>query len=227
MIGTGIFAPTAFTNREGMARIKTNPLSIVDGASHAWIADNLPEGKTSQLFDVVGNTHFASNWPTNQSLWPSAVASTGRSTLDFDGGALDVVVALPAVKTVVIVGKFGNAKSGDLILSGGAGATQNIYTGSNGAFALNFGAILAHSKTADVNRHVFIVVQDGANSVFNIDGVEVYGNAGLNSATTLRLGGSSSAFTKSSINQVQVLPYAASASERAGIVARLRAVYGF
>ena len=227
MLGTGIFAPTAFTNREGMVQIKTNPLAIVDGASNAWIADNLPAGRVSQLINVAGSANFISNWPTNQALWPTVTPTPGRASLDFDGGALDATVSLPPVKTVIIVGKFGAAKSGDLILSGGTGPTQNIYAAASGTFATNFGATLAHTKAADTNQHVFIMVHNGAESVFSVDGAEVVGNGGANAGLALRLGGSSSTFHKSTINQVQVLPYAAGPAERAGIVTRLRAVYGF
>lgn len=227
MLGTGIFAPSAFTNRDGMVQIKTNPLTILNGATHAWAADNLPAGKTSRLLNVVGGSHFATNWPTNQTLWPTAVDVAGRSRLSFDGGALDVTVSLPSAKTVILIGALPTlpTEREQFLLHGGAGPAFAL-SAAAGKFKVFGGANLVHTKDADTNRHVFILSHSGANSVLSIDGVEVAGNAGSNAPTALRIGGTTSSFNQSVIEQIQVLPYAAGPAERAAILAKLRSAYG-
>lgn len=228
MLGTGIFAPTAFTNRDGMVRIKTNTLAILDGAIHAWIADNLPEGRTPQLYDVAGSAHLTTNWPSTQSLWPTAVSAAGRSKLSFEGSALDVSLSLPAAKTVVVVGSLPTLPgvAEQFLIHGGTGPAMAISAATTGKFKVFGGVNLIHTKDADTKRHVFVFTHAGASSVLNIDGVEVVGDAGSNAPTALRLGGTTAGFNPSMIEQVQILPYAADATERAAIVARLRSVYG-
>lgn len=228
MLGIGVFAPRSFSNRDGMPQIKINSLPLIDGASHAWIADNItPGGKVANLYDLAGTAHFRSNWPTNAALQPAAVDASGRTFLSFNGAALDVAVSLPAVKTVIAVGSLPAAPASkeQLLIHGGSGPSFAL-SAASGKFKAYGGANLIHTKDADPNPHVFILSQDGADSVLSIDGVEVTGNAGSNALTAMRLGGNTSAFNQSTIRCVQILPYAAGPQDRIAITSKLRETYG-
>lgn len=227
MLGLGIFSSTKWSNTDGMVQIKNRPITVFSDSSHAYIADNLPLGKVGKIHDVAGTVPMDTLYPTNQTLWPNAVSGLSRSVLSFDGGQiLDATLTQPAVKTIVAVAKMDVTTAGNTIFSGRSGPACQLYIGGSGVFGFSGGAILAHTKVADLAWHVFVIVHDGANSVFNIDGVEVFGNAGANVPTELRFGGTSSAFSKCKIAQVQTIPRACNAAERAAIVNRLKSDYG-
>lgn len=227
MLGLGIFSSTKWSNTAGMVQIKNRPITVFSDSAHAYVADNLPLGKVAKVHDAAGTVPMETLYPTNQSLWPSAVSELGRSVLAFDGGqALDASLPQPAVKTIVAVAKMDVTTAGNTIFSGRTGPPCQLYIGGSGVFGFSGGAILAHTKAADLAWHVFVIVHNGANSVFSIDGVEVLGNAGANVPTELRFGGTSSAFSKCKIAQVQTIPRACNASERAAIVNRLKSDYG-
>lgn len=227
MLGLGIYANGKFTNRANMDQVSNHPISLLAGNSHAYVADNLPLGRTSALLDLIGSNPLSTIYPTNPSLWPEAISQSGRSALKFDGASLlDGAVTLSGPKTIVMVGRLNEVAVGASLFSGRTGPSFQLYVGSTGVFAFNGGSVLAHTKAADTSLHVFVIVQDGANSVLNIDGVEVFGNAGSNVPTMLRLGGTSSTFAKTTISQLQVVPKVCDVNERAAIVKLLKADYG-
>ncbi|PTR30585.1 fibronectin type III domain protein [Rhodococcus sp. OK519] len=114
----------------------------------------------------------------------------------------------------MLVGSTGTGTGGNSFSTLPAGATN---------YQINAGTALTSAPPAvpDTAWHTAIVVFNGASSVLAIDGVETVGDAGANAGVGIRLaafsGSTPSTFTQMDVAALEILPYAADASQRAAI----------
>lgn len=193
-------------------------------ASHYWSAKQLTVGNISNWVDRNSGAVLSS---PNAGQAP-LVYSSLRKVVRFNGTTqrLAVPLDLSGPRTFAIVGGFAKAAPEQMMTYGyDAGTAFNIYQGSNGNFAFNAGKTLATTKAGDAQRHVFLAVSNGANSVFNIDGTEWAGDAGSTPAKGFRIGANATAYFGLDIEAIVILPFAATATRRASLVADLKAQY--
>lgn len=150
-----------------------------------------------------------------------------RKVVRMDGTnqRLDVSMDLSGAKTMVVVGRLASSAASTYMITGGTGPSFNLYIGSSGKFAAYAGNSLTSTLAGDTNTHTFIVVSNGASSVLSVDGTEVAGNIGTSTVTGLRLASTSTAYAAADFQRVAILPYAATAAQRAAILAQMRTQY--
>lgn len=227
MPGLIFVSPGSFESPGGLPTVPVRRVSPIRGASIDWAADRLPDGPVSSWTDQLGG--YTLQAPASTAQWPTA--SNGALIFDGTSGGDRIDTALPTgkPKTIVLVAQV-NAVPNARIFSGGTasmpqfdfginsdGSRFTFYCGS-GMSANNYGA-------ADSDWHVFIIVADSANSSISVDGVENTGNSGTNPAANIRLGASATAYYKSQVKRLAILPYAATAAERATINTQLSQHY--
>lgn len=194
-------------------------------ASHYWSSKQLPEGNVTGWVDRISGATLSAPSTAQGPL----VYSSLRKVVRFNGTNQRVAVPLDlsGPRTVAIVGGFAKAGPGQSMTYGyDTGTTFNIYQGANGNFAFNAGKTLATTKAGDAQRHVFLAVSDGVNSVFSIDGTEWLGDAGNMPADGFRIGANASQYFGMDIEAVVILPFAAPLERRTSLVTQLKMDYG-
>lgn len=223
MPGSAIVSPASFGDTS-LPRLDLRPMSAIAGAAYDWASDRLSPGPLEFWYDMVQNTPFAA--PVSPSQKPLVYESV-RKVVRFNGvnQRMDAEIQLTGPTTMVLVARLPTADPSQYILTGGSGPSFHVYRGGNGNWATFAGATLGHTSAADTGTHVIIVVRDGANSVLNVDGVDVAGDMGALIAERLRLGGSATAYFQTDIQRLALLPFAASLNQRTALVAQMRAAY--
>lgn len=223
MPGSAIISPASFGDTS-LPRLDLRPMTNITGAAYDWAADRLNPGALEFWYDMVQNVPFVA--PAAPSQKP-LVYESNRKVVRFNGvnQRMDASIQVPGAMTMVLVARLPVADPGQYIMTGGNGPSMHVYRGGNGNWAAFAGATLGHTTPADTGTHIIIVVRDGANSVLNVDGVEVSGDIGPLVADALRLGGSSSAYFQTDIQRLALLPFAATLNQRTALVAQMRAAY--
>lgn len=213
-----------------LPKVILNPVPVQATALHAWAADYQPLGTLTSWAPAVGDWPFTS--PAGKEV--TVVNSGGGRALRSDGVddlATAVGLATNQPVTFVMVARLTAVPndSTEFIIGRAAGTAFNIQTTTaNTRWQLSAGANLPGpvAATPDTNWHVFIVVLNGASSVFQIDTVSVTGNGGDLGITQLRIGAGASSFAAAEYKRLEIHAGAFDATQRETIRAEMAARYG-
>jgi hypothetical protein len=106
---------------------------------------------------------------------------------------------------------------------------QRVYLGTSGGRRLNAGIDVGTSSTADTLPHVHLLVFDGLNSLYNVDGSDIWsGDAGSQALEGLTLLGNRAGgqILNGGIGEFALYSRRLTAGERAQVVAHLRSKWG-
>lgn len=223
MPGSAIISPASFGDTS-LPRLDLRPMTAIADAAYDWASDRLNGGPLETWYDLARNTPFVA--PTSGSQKPT-VYESNRKVVRFNGvnQRLDADISLTGPATMVLVARASTDASSQYLLTGGTGGAFHVYRGSNGSWATSAGTTLGSSVAGDTNTHIFVIVRNGVNSVLSVDGVEVAGDMGSQTASTLRIGASGNAYYGTDIHRLALLPFAANQNQRAALVAQMRAAY--
>jgi len=232
MPARAIVAPINFTDVSGLPVINVNPNPLIPGASYEWRAEELPLGLIYKWQDRITGAAMQAAGADTGSQRPEVVdLANAVRVVRFDGSndRMFATLNMATPKTVIVVGRLRtNAAIGKWLVNSGQSGTQYLHIGTDsigGAWSSNAGSSLTQPGAVDTNMHAFITVFNGASSVVSMGGVEATGTTGTNVPTQLQLGASSSAYADTDIAFLAVLPFAATAAQRASIAAALTAQY--
>lgn len=209
-----------------LPKVGAKMLRSMAGAKHHWAADNLPLGAILEWTDVISGNPFVS--PAAPSQRPIAYESS-RKVVRFDGvnDRIDATVSVASGYTIAFVGGLNGVTGGKYFFTGGQGTNFNLGVVSAGTrFIFNNGSTLAAPVfTPDSGFRSHIIVADGANSIYRLDGNENTGTLATAAITSIRLGASGSAYFATDHQGLMIFPFAASLSQREAIHAALKAQY--
>lgn len=225
MSGLIFVSSGAFSSPEGLPKIPVARVSPISGSIADWAADRLADGAVEKWVDLHGT--YSVDAPSGAPhQWP--IATEGALGFDGENDRSDVS-GLPATqpKTVALVARFPTVAGSTRAFSGGTGGSFDLGINTNASYYyFSAGSNLMSHQAPDANWHVFVVVANGANSVLSVDGVEKTGNAGSGVGATIRVGATTSAYSRVDIRRLAILPYAAGEDERAALVSQLSEHYG-
>lgn len=228
MNGSAFVYPGTFpANTPSLGTVDLSYVPRIEGASHHWSSRQLEAGPISDWVDRVSGVSLSTAAGGNA---PQVYAGL-RKVVRFnapDRHRLSALVDLNGPKTFIIVAGFKELKANQMLTYGYDTSTfWNFYQGSNGKFAFSGGKTLSSGKENDTGRHVFMITYNGASSVFNIDGVDYPGDAGMTPSRGFRLGANATEYFSFDVETIAILPFAASEGRRKTLVDQMRYNHGF
>lgn len=223
MAGLIFVSPGTFDSPAGLPVVPVRQVSPIPGAVVDWAADRLANGALPEWSDLLGGRTLVA---ASETQAPMVV--DGRVVFDGENDRIDSPVPAGPPLTVVLVARM-DAVANGRIFSGGTGPQFDLGINSDSSrftfYAAGSGMSCSAYGAPDSDWHVFVIVNNGSNSSIAIDGLENIGSQSASTPDRIRIGASSSAYYKSEVRRLAILPYAANAAERAMINTQMSRQY--
>lgn len=209
-----------------LERIDLNAPAPLASSTFDWASNSLPLGALTSWRDLNANH----DWPCFGGV--SVIEDQGGRAVATNGvdGLLIKNYAAAQPETIVIVARYRTIPTNGAFLMNPHGA-DNVTVGvaSSGTSYISSAGTSATAGTGaplvDTNYHLLITVFDGANSSVMVDNVERVGaNLGPNARAGFR-GGYGASYSNIAYKRVVRLPWALTASQRAGVRDIMNAQY--